>query len=555
MPRFSTLPASGCRPIRLITADELGYVKVVESRGQNAGPPEVVARWGDGGRGKGVERMQVTSSGPFGGLVTVARSDQTVELLDIASGQPHASFIATPLQTNGNKPSANTLNPATSQDAVRGIHLFQQPTEEAVQVLTCSRGGAVSQWKVPPREDGGAGGAASTVAEWGVGSGVESLAVDHKEQSLVVGGKGLDATLWSLETRAKLWQAKNTRPDALGLQTPVWVTQLLFLGGDGNRVLAATGHHQLRLYDVKAQRRPVMVMEYGELPIWSVAEDPSGHVVYAGNSTGDIVSFDLRTGTKSGGFPGSVSGSVRSLAVHPTEPLLASVGLDRFLRIHNTQTRQLQAKLFLKQQMVACAFDTDPARQPEEAEPPVEDEAASDDDDRPMRHVAASDSGRDDDGDLEEEEGASGRKRKSDKVGRKSEKRARSTKKHEEEEMDSDEEAWDDSDSDEEEGFGERKGGRKTEGRKTGESNQKRKKSRRNDDEDSKGEGFDGEQFGTYSDEESEEEGLPKKKRKSRSTGQSDSGRKGGRPRGKGVGVSDKRRISIGKKKSHKKRT
>lgn len=68
-------------------------------------------------------------------------------------------------------------------------------------------------------------------------------------------------------------------------------------------------------------------------------------------------------GTKSGGFSGSVSGSVRSLAVHPTEPLLASVGLDRFLRIHDTQTRQLQAKVFLKQQMVACAFDTDPARQ------------------------------------------------------------------------------------------------------------------------------------------------------------------------------------------------
>lgn len=39
-----------------------------------------------------------------------------------------------------------------------------------------------------------------------------------------------------------------------------------------------------------------MVMEFGELPIWSVAEDPSGHVVYAGNSSGDIVSFDLRTG-------------------------------------------------------------------------------------------------------------------------------------------------------------------------------------------------------------------------------------------------------------------
>jgi hypothetical protein len=39
------------------------------------------------------------------------------------------------------------------------------------------------------------------------------------------------------------------------------------------------------------------------------------------------------------------------------------VGLDRFLRIHSTQSRKLLAKVFLKQQMVACAFDTDPSRE------------------------------------------------------------------------------------------------------------------------------------------------------------------------------------------------
>jgi ribosome biogenesis protein NSA1 len=60
MPRFSTVAPSGCRPVRVISGDELGYVKVIESRGQNAGQPEVVARWGDGGRGKGVDWMQVS---------------------------------------------------------------------------------------------------------------------------------------------------------------------------------------------------------------------------------------------------------------------------------------------------------------------------------------------------------------------------------------------------------------------------------------------------------------------------------------------------------------
>jgi hypothetical protein len=39
-----------------------------------------------------------------------------------------------------------------------------------------------------------------------------------------------------------------------------------------------------------------MVMDFGELPIWSIAEDPAGHIVYAGNGGGDLASFDLRTG-------------------------------------------------------------------------------------------------------------------------------------------------------------------------------------------------------------------------------------------------------------------
>jgi hypothetical protein len=77
-----------------------------------------------------------------------------------------------------------------------------------------------------------------------VGSRLEASINIHpstQELAFAVGGKGLDATLWSLETKAKLWQAKNTRPDALGLQTPTWVTQLLFLGGNGNRLLVGTG--------------------------------------------------------------------------------------------------------------------------------------------------------------------------------------------------------------------------------------------------------------------------------------------------------------------------
>ena len=45
------------------------------------------------------------------------------------------------------------------------------------------------------------------------------------------------------------------------------------------------------------------------------------------------------------------AGSVRALALHPGRPILASVGLDRFLRLHDTSTRALLAKVYLKQQL------------------------------------------------------------------------------------------------------------------------------------------------------------------------------------------------------------
>lgn len=50
-------------------------------------------------------------------------------------------------------------------------------------------------------------------------------------------------------------------------------------------------------------------------------------------------------------------GSVRTLALYPgSEPWLASVGLDRFLRIHDTTTRAAKARVYLKQQLTSVVW-------------------------------------------------------------------------------------------------------------------------------------------------------------------------------------------------------
>lgn len=79
--------------------------------------------------------------------------------------------------------------------------------------------------------------------------------------------------------------------------------------------------------------------------------------MWAGNAVGDVRALDLRVGRLQEGLKGS-QGSVRALTTHPSLPLLASAGLDRFLRVYHTGTRALVAKVYLKQALTAVQFCT-----------------------------------------------------------------------------------------------------------------------------------------------------------------------------------------------------
>lgn len=81
----------------------------------------------------------------------------------------------------------------------------------------------------------------------------------------------------------------------------------------------------------------------------------AGNRVWAATAGGQIEVLDLTAGKMSGALKGP-SGSVRALALHPTEPLLASVSLDRYLRVHNTSTRKQVASVYLKQHLTGVTF-------------------------------------------------------------------------------------------------------------------------------------------------------------------------------------------------------
>ena len=68
------------------------------------------------------------------------------------------------------------------------------------------------------------------------------------------------------------------RPDKLQLRVPVWVTQISFVPevDSSSLVAVGTGHHQIRLYDTRAQRRPLYSQEFGDTVVTAMDVTPDG---------------------------------------------------------------------------------------------------------------------------------------------------------------------------------------------------------------------------------------------------------------------------------------
>lgn len=65
----------------------------------------------------------------------------------------------------------------------------------------------------------------------------------------------------------------------------------------------------------------------------------SGLRCWVGDARGEVGCLDLKLGAFQQVLRG-IGGAVASLAIHPSLPYIASAGLDRHLRIHDTNTRK-----------------------------------------------------------------------------------------------------------------------------------------------------------------------------------------------------------------------
>ncbi|GMP34074.1 hypothetical protein CsSME_00007108 [Camellia sinensis var. sinensis] len=354
MPRTTTLECPGCPSLRALTFDVLGLVKVIEtSSKQGGGVAKVVERWGDPDSSRCVLAASIDDS-KSDPLLAVARKNGLIEVINPLNGDVRVSI--TNITSDDLLPEDN---------AIVGLHMLKKQRLElssrSCTLLTCTMKGHASMRSVEIPKSPQDSISSVPPTAWNICATGNILCskVDGNENHALFGGKGVEVNVWDLDTCTKIWNAKSPAKNSLGIFTPSWFTCATFLSKEDHRKFAAgSNSHQVRLYDISAQRRPVLSFDFRESPIKAVAEDLDGNTIYIGNGSGDLASVDLRTGKLLGCFLGKCSGSIRSIARHPELPVLASCGLDSYLRLWDVESRQLLSAVFLKQHLTNVVFDS-----------------------------------------------------------------------------------------------------------------------------------------------------------------------------------------------------
>lgn len=98
---------------------------------------------------------------------------------------------------------------------------------------------------------------------------------------------------------------------------------------------------------------------------------------------GRVSRIDLRTLRLNGVYKGN-TGSIRDIAIHPSMNIVATVGLDRIMRVFDVETRQQLHRVYLRQRLNCVLFSSEELVQcfakEEESEKEEEEKDSSDDD-------------------------------------------------------------------------------------------------------------------------------------------------------------------------------
>lgn len=128
-------------------------------------------------------------------------------------------------------------------------------------------------------------------------------ALDSAGTHIVVGGEGMQPSIWDLSTGSRVWQGKGGKPNRIGLVDKAFTTAVAFLpnsnedavdssspasaaagtsgrseddGAVSRRFMAGSAAAKLQLYDTAAGRRPQQEVVFGEARVTALSVEPDG---------------------------------------------------------------------------------------------------------------------------------------------------------------------------------------------------------------------------------------------------------------------------------------
>ncbi|CAK9825312.1 WD repeat-containing protein 74 [Anthophora retusa] len=120
----------------------------------------------------------------------------------------------------------------------------------------------------------------------------------------------------------------------------------------GTEQIVTVGRYgYVRLYDPRAQRRPVTDIEMANEPLTTLSIVPREKQIIVGSGKGKMNLIDLRKPAKVLNTYKDFVGSVTGISCSNNGPFVVSVSLDRHLRVHHIDTKLLLKKVYLTSRM------------------------------------------------------------------------------------------------------------------------------------------------------------------------------------------------------------
>lgn len=190
---------------------------------------------------------------------------------------------------------------------------------------------------------------------------VEATHLHRKYGMISLGGKENDLKVYDIASERigePIFSAVNAHDHILGVPYPVYVTGTCII--NPFVFVACTAYHQVRFYDRRASNRAVQEYEISReidrRPTCLMQWNANKFLI--GEASGDVHLYDTRRGFTSRAKLRGGTGSVRSLAKHPSgHQILGVGGLDRKVRLYHVPTGKLLMSLYTKQKCNCILFD------------------------------------------------------------------------------------------------------------------------------------------------------------------------------------------------------